>query len=61
MARIGIISNDQNDCESPDSRIGYGMGGGPDESNTCGNAANGSFSPDNGEKNIKAMGYIFVL
>ena len=57
-ARIGIIANDQNDCLTCDSRIGYGTGGYPDNSNTCGNDA--IHSPDNGDKHIKAMGYILV-
>ena len=57
--RIGIISNEQNDCISPDSRIGFGTGGYPhDRLNTCGNAAR--YQPDNGRKNIKAMSYILV-
>ncbi|XP_022805213.1 uncharacterized skeletal organic matrix protein 5-like [Stylophora pistillata] len=58
-ARIGIVSNQQNDCYTCNSRIGFGTGGPPDNSNTCGNEAN-SFSPDNGIKQIKAMGYILV-
>jgi len=57
-ARIGIINNQENDCGSCDSRIGFGTGGFPDDSNTCGNAA--AISPDNGDKYIKAMGYILV-
>ena len=57
-ARIGIISNEQNDCSSPDSRIGFGTSGYP-EDNTCGNSA-ALHQPDNGSKNIKAMGYILV-
>ena len=57
-ARIGIIGNEQNDCKSCDSRIGFGTGGYPNDSNTCGNEA--SWSPDNGIKYIKTMGYIFV-
>ena len=57
-ARIGITSNENNDCDSCDSRIGFGTGGIPDNSNTCGNEA--SFSPDNGDKHIKTMGYILV-
>ena len=57
-ARIGIIGNEQNDCSSCDSRIGFGTGGSSDDSNTCGNQA--AFSPDNGDKDIKAMGYILV-
>ena len=57
-ARIGIINNQENDCGSCDSRIGFGTGGYPDNSNTCGNAA--AAHPDNGDKNIKAIGYILV-
>ena len=57
-ARIGIISNEQNDCNSPDSRIGFGTGGYPYDDNTCGNTA--LHQPDNGNRNIKAMGYILV-
>ena len=57
-ARIGILGNDQNDCNSCDSRIGFGTGGYPDNSNTCGNVA--KHAADNGDKNIKVMGYILV-
>ena len=57
-ARIGIISNQQNDCASCDSRIGFGTGGNPDKTNSCGNEA--KHSPDNGDKHIKTMGYILV-
>ena len=57
-ARIGIVANEQNDCNSPDSRIGFGTGGSPDDSNTCGNEA--KHGGDNGDKHIKAMGYILV-
>ena len=57
-ARIGIVANQENECNSCDSRIGFGTGGYPDDSNTCGNEA--SYSPDNGNKHIKAMGYILV-
>ena len=57
-ARIGITANEQNDCGSCDSRIGFGTGGVFDDSNTCGNEA--THSPDNGDKHIKAMGYILV-
>ena len=60
--RIGIIGNQQNECNSSESRIGFGTGGVPDDSNTCGNdaSASHSYGPDNGTKKIKAMGYIFV-
>ena len=56
-ARIGIVGNNENDCNSCDSRIGFGTAGFPDDSNTCGNE---SFAGDNGEQHIKAMGYILV-
>ena len=35
-ARIGIIANTQKECESCDPRVGFGTGGSPDNSNTCG-------------------------
>ena len=56
--RIGIVSNEQNVCNSPDSTIGFGTSGYPYKNNTCGNMA--YYQPDNGNKNIKAMGYILV-
>ena len=56
-ARIGIITNNENHCNSCDSRIGFGTGRHPD-TNTCGNAARRSL--DGGDKDIKAMGYILV-
>jgi len=57
-ARIGFVTNQENDCHSGDSRIGFGTGGYNDDTNTCGNEA--SHDPDNGDKHIKAMGYILV-
>ena len=57
-ARIGFVSNQENDCFSCDSRIGFGTGGNFDDSNTCGNQA--THLADNGDKHIKAMGYILV-
>ncbi|XP_078345952.1 uncharacterized protein LOC144631400 [Oculina patagonica] len=57
-ARIGFLGNENGDCHSCDSRIGFGTGGSPDDSNTCGNEA--KWYPDNGDKHIKAMGYILV-
>ena len=57
-ARIGILGNNENDCDRCDSRIGFGTGGKHDDSNTCGNEA--TFGGDNGDQHIKAMGYIFV-
>ena len=57
-ARIGIISNNEDDCSFCDSRIGFGTGGDPDNRNSCGNEA--KHSPDNGDKHIKTMGFILV-
>lgn len=57
-ARIGILGNNENDCVTCDSRIGFGTGGRLDDSNTCGNDADAT--GDNGEKHLKAMGYILV-
>ena len=59
-ARIGILGNNEKDCVSTDSRIGFGTGGYVDDSNTCGNDALKGHTSDNGEKHIKAMGYILV-
>ena len=57
-ARIGYMSNQENECHTGDSRIGFGTGGHQDRLNSCGNEA--THSPDNGDKHIKAMGYILV-
>lgn len=59
-ARIGILSNNEDECRSCDSRIGFGTAGIPDKTITCGNAASGRYGSDNGEKKITAMGYILV-
>ena len=57
-ARIGTLGNNQNDCRTCDSRKGFGPRGSPNNFNTCRNLA--TVSPDNGDKYIKAMGYILV-
>ena len=59
-ARIGIISNDFDNCITCDSRIGFGTGGTPHDNNVCGNSARSNYHPDNGGKNIKGIGYILV-
>ena len=56
-ARLGLIANENNDCYSPDSFIGLGTYH-EDQKNVAGNFA--MHSPDNGDKNIKVMGYILV-
>jgi hypothetical protein len=59
--RIGIVSNQEADCNSPDSRIGIGGSGA-----TCGGNAGitvgdvAGCSPDNGDVNIVGFGYVFV-
>ena len=57
-ARIGYIANEKMNCHNCDSRIGFGTGGYPDNSTTCGNVA--LHSSDNDDRDIKAMGYIMV-
>ena len=57
--RIGIVSNDQNNCYSCNSLIGFGAGSHPGGTQSCGNKARQG-SSDNGPKSIKAMGYILV-
>ncbi len=54
--RIGISSNQENDCASPDSWLGIGCVGGF----AAGNFADGNWSPDNGAKATKAFGYVWV-
>ena len=53
-ARIGIIANQQNDCFTCNSIIGFGTVG----YLSCGNKA--ALQRDNGDKHIQAMGYILV-
>ena len=61
-ARIGILGNNweksSTGCSTCDSRIGFGTGGDHDDSNTCGNEA--TWYAVNGDKHIKAIGYILV-
>jgi len=52
-ARIGFLGNNENDCKTCDSRIGFGTGGLTTDSNSCGNE-------DGGRRHVKAMGYILV-
>ncbi|XP_066025899.1 uncharacterized protein [Pocillopora verrucosa] len=58
-ARIGFVTNNADNCNDVDTRIGFGTGGPHDDNNTCGIVAyKGGL--DNGSKFIKAMGYILV-
>ena len=58
-ARIGFVTNNADNCNDVNTRIGFGTGGPHDDSNTCGIVADGS-GLDNGKQFIKAMGYILV-
>ncbi len=53
--RIGIVNNQENDCLSPDSWLGFGC-----NTVTVGNWANGQWQPDNGGKNYATFGYVFA-
>ncbi|XP_028414182.1 uncharacterized skeletal organic matrix protein 5-like [Dendronephthya gigantea] len=53
--RIGLVANEQEDCNTCDSWIGYGV---MSTGWTCGNFA--SHGPDNGDKNLATFGYILV-
>ena len=57
-ARIGIVGNNEDDCSTSDSRIGFGTGGYPEHTSTCGNVA--KHGGDSGDELVEAMGYIFV-
>ena len=57
-ARIGVLANQERNCMSCDSRIGFGTGGLPDYTHSCGNDAHQS--GDNGRKRTETMGYILV-
>ena len=58
-AKIGFITNNANNCNDVDTRIGFGTGGPHDDKNACGIVADES-GLDNGSKFMKAMGYILV-
>ena len=59
-ARIGIVANQEPNCNSCDSRIGFGTAGHYGDRNTCGNEADGGVNADNSKKHIRVMGFIFV-
>ena len=58
-AKIGFITNNANNCNDVDTRIGFGTGGPHDDKNACGIVADES-GLDNGSKFMKALGYILV-
>ena len=65
FARVGIIGNDLNDCQSPNSYLGLGTKSSinhncnnPLSGVSCGNLA--LCSSDNGDKSVAAFGYMLV-
>ncbi len=60
--RLGMISNQENDCGSPDSRIGLGGQDNACLPSSAGNAAgnSASCSPENGDRDTRVFAYLFV-
>lgn len=56
VVRVGIMSNNENNCDSADSFVGYG--GSVDVS--CGNRCFFGGVCNNGDKAVPALGYILV-
>jgi hypothetical protein len=60
-ARIGIIGNQEGDCNSPDSFIGVGTQNSPCFGGTVPSVGNSAgCSPDNGDKHLPAFAWVFV-
>ena len=53
--RLGISGNQEADCNSPDSWLGIGCG-----TFAAGNYANGSWSPDNGDKALRVFAWVLA-
>lgn len=61
MARIGIVSSQDSNCKTPESRLGLGTAGSyckQDDQTSTGNEAR--CGSDNGDQSIKSFGYIFA-
>ncbi|XP_062511168.1 collagen alpha-1(XI) chain-like [Corticium candelabrum] len=58
-ARLGILGNQENECRSPDSVVGFGTAHSTSGKNSAGNEAL-CCSPDNGYMSTKAIGYIMA-
>ena len=64
LMRIGLVANNENDCDSCDSWLGFSISyinsdGVYIRRMVCGNRA-GCCYPDNGSKTLKTFGYILV-
>lgn len=60
-ARIGIITNNENECNSPDSRLGFGTAGhacGQDDGNTVGNECR--CGCNRGDRSRRLFGWILM-
>ena len=58
--RIGIIANEQYDCNTPDSSIGLGGVFDSFSRESSGNFALARYGSDNGDRNSATWGYVFV-
>jgi hypothetical protein len=56
--RIGIVANNQSDCSTCNSFIGFGAKGNTTGELSCGNIA--ATSPDNGDRMSPLFGYVMV-
>jgi hypothetical protein len=60
-ARIGILGNQENDCNSPDSRIGIGTSGANCGQNTNHSSGDEAYcTPDHGNRSTATFGYVMV-
>jgi hypothetical protein len=60
-ARIGILGNNEPECVTPDSRLGFGMAGSlcmADPANTCGNEVRCHLT--GGDLTVKVFGYVMI-
>lgn len=58
--RLGIISNEQADCLTPDSRIGVGSGGVVCTTPTLSAGNSSCYGGDNGDVELPAFAWVFV-
>ena len=54
--RIGILGNQERDCNTPDSWLGVGANA---EGHSVGNLAIGQYNPDDGERDTRAWAFVF--
>jgi hypothetical protein len=60
-ARIGIVANQENDCNSPDSRIGIGTDGSNCGQNPLSSAGDQAYcGGDHGDRSTATFGYVMI-